>query len=167
MPRLLADKEAARRGIKASGIAQLAEELRVQQERPATVSFDWAALGRQFQSLEGHALRLSRVSHSSSGDTWAIRGSGIAVAELEALCLKGGVMLLASPRVAATLPDDVRQESDPRLRWFRHVAGTCSYDSIGPVVTGTEGEVVEESQTYEISLLAEKSALLCLELSAG
>jgi hypothetical protein len=167
VPRVVANKEAARRRIKANGVALLADELRVQQERPAISDLDWAALERRFKSLEGHGLWLSRVNNSLSGHRWAIRGGGIAVAELEALCLKAGVMLMALPELQAILPDDVRQEDDPRLRWFKYVAGRCSYDSVSPAVTGTEGEVVEEGQTYRIDLLAEKSALLCLHLSAG
>jgi len=146
-------------------VARLKASTQILQSK--TASTEWLEMSDRFKEFDGGESWALWQRSSRTGEKWWFRGrGGMSQVQAEILCRRAAAMLLASPRVSAKLSDFVRGEQDPLVRWLKQLRDTYAPDWTHSVIGVDDEHADEKLESASIDHLTEKSAALCLLLSA-
>ena len=144
----------------------LRSELDRERQNPRITSSDWLKVSAEVDKCRGY-----RVDHHWNSDhehSWVVTGAAKA-GICEMLLQRAGNMLLRSPNVCRSLPDSVRAEKDPLVRWMRymeeHQAVTSGMSGVGYEDSG-DGRVLHHFSTstrdltYDFGRLCDQCAAI-------
>jgi hypothetical protein len=99
---------------------------------------------------------------------WYPLAGGSQRLECDALCQTAGKMLVLSPRVAASLSDEVRSWTDPSIRWLQFLKGRYAGISGDTFAFDNVYEDGSRSTTFsgQIQDVGRQSKLACLSCAA-
>jgi hypothetical protein len=95
---------------------------------------EWKDLATKFESLSRDPLSMhvradwqcQRNNNRTIYESWNLTGVGNQ-AQIEAICLFAGTLLMKSPTVIQQLPDAVKKEQNPAWRWLFLLKATSLY----------------------------------------
>ncbi len=124
---------------------------------------EWKDLAAAFREIARHRIRADWLL-SSAGESWNLTGGANEAAKrVQSLCKQAGDLLLASPKISATVRTEVASHL-PAYRWRFYVkANTHSFQHTGYGIETLEGGGQFNMMTGTITHVAEVSANLCME----
>lgn len=127
---------------------------------------DWLKLADDFQRISDSTVRAD-WGKTSAGEQWHVSGGTLpATRDCAALCRLAGAMLIASPKVSASLASSLRNVKDHTDRWLyylKETSRTFEFDLEGEeVIDGRHSTVIGGS----IDRLADESRRACLACAA-
>jgi hypothetical protein len=127
---------------------------------------EWKKLASNFNAINGASIKTDWDRPPEMTEMWLVCGGDYK--RCEALCRLAGATLIRSPRILASLPEDLRLQSDPLYRWLGFLKARGCVEQIRPMeIIGMDENVVGFHLHGSIRNLPAASARISFECAAA